>query len=77
MIINIVSSFRNKESKMPPKRGRPPAIESQKIIDAILAESKNIIISKSGNIADKNQLIWKRISQKLKNLINPHRYMRM
>ncbi|CAG5100606.1 Protein of unknown function [Cotesia congregata] len=54
------------------KRGRPPAIESQKIVEAILEQSKEIVCSRSGSIIDKNNTIWKKISGNLHNLITPH-----
>ncbi|KAH0563639.1 hypothetical protein KQX54_003558 [Cotesia glomerata] len=54
------------------KRGRPPAIESQKIVEAIVEQSKEIVCSRSGSIIDKNNPIWKKISGNLHNLITLH-----
>lgn len=53
------------------KRGRPAAIDSQKIIDAILARSKEIITSENGSIVEKTNTVWKSISDELKNAISP------
>lgn len=53
------------------RRGRPASVEAQKIIEAILPRSKEIIISKSGSIIEKTNDIWKTISAELKNVISP------
>lgn len=57
---------------MKSKPGRPPSIEAQKIVNAIINHADKIIISKSGNIVEKRNVIWKTISNILDNKISPY-----
>lgn len=52
------------------KRGRPPKIPSQSIVDAILDESNRILIVDS--VVEKGHEVWQEISANLNNSISPN-----